>query len=70
VPAEAEHERRQEEQGAGPIGGGSESPASEAGGGPLGIRLGERPALLAGQGSRGANTRDEEGTYCNNIVRS
>jgi hypothetical protein len=65
VPSEAEHERRQEEPGGGPIGGGAESPASEAGGDPLGIGigLGAGPALLAGQSSRGADTRDEEGTY-------
>jgi hypothetical protein len=61
VPAEAEHERRQEERGGGPIGGGAESPARETEGDPLGIGLGAGPALLAGQSSRGANTGDEEG---------
>jgi hypothetical protein len=59
VPAEAEHERRQEERGGGPIGGGAESPASETEGDPIGLVAG--PALLAGQSSRGADTCDEEG---------
>jgi hypothetical protein len=66
VPAEAEHEWRQEEPGGGPIGGGAEGPAREAGGGPLGIGIGGAgPALLAGQSSGCADTRDEEGTCCN-----
>lgn len=58
MSAEADHERRREEHGGGPIGGGAESPAREFKGD---APPGAGPALLASQGSRGADARHEEG---------